>query len=156
MNVTSTLIGQMITFAVLVWFVMRFLWKPLSHMMEERSKRIADGLAAAERGLRDLELAQQRVAETLREAKTGAAEVITQAQRRAAEIVDEAKTDAREEGQRILTTARSEIDQEVARAKEELRRQVAGLAVIGAERILKREIDAKVHNELLKDLAEQI
>lgn len=156
MNVTFTLIGQMITFAVLVWFVMRFLWKPLGNMMEDRSKRIADGLAAAERGQRDLELAQQRVAEALREAKHNAAEVITQAQRRAAEIVEEAKNDAREEGQRILTTARSEIDQEVTRAKEELRRQVATLAVAGAERILKREIDAQAHNALLKDLAEQI
>lgn len=156
MNVTFTLIGQMITFAVLVWFVMRFLWKPLTAMMEERSQRIADGLSAAERGRRDLDLAQEHVAEVLREARDSAAEVIHQAQRRAAEIVDQAKEDAHEEGQRILTAARSEIDQEITRAKEDLRRQVAGLAVTGAERILRREIDAQAHGELLRELAEQI
>ncbi len=156
MNVTFTLIGQMITFAILVWFVMRFLWKPLTGMMEERSRRIADGLAAAERGRRNLELAQGRAAEVLREARGGASEVIHQAQRRAAEIVEGAKGDARQEGQRILVAARSEIDQEITRAKEDLRRQVAALAVTGAERILRREIDAQAHNELLKELAEQI
>lgn len=156
MNVTFTLIGQMITFAILVWFVMRFLWKPLTGMMEERSQRIADGLAAAERGRRDLELAQGRSGEVLREARDGASEVIHQAQRRAAEIVEEAKGGARQEGQRILVAARSEIDQEITRAKEDLRRQVAALAVTGAERILRREIDARAHDELLKELAEQI
>ena len=156
MNVTFTLIGQMITFAILVWFVMRFLWGPLSRMMEERSRRIADGLAAAERGRRDLDLAQGRATEVLREARDGASEVIHQAQRRAAEIVEEAKGGARQEGQRILVAARSEIDQEITRAKEDLRRQVAALAVTGAERILRREIDAQAHNELLKELAEQI
>ncbi len=156
MNVTFTLIGQMITFAILVWFVMRFLWKPLTAMMEERTRRIADGLAAAERGRHDLELAKERAAELLREARENAAEVIHQAQRRAVEIVDQSKEDAQAEGQRILTAARSEIEQEVARAKEELRRQVAALAVAGAERILRREIDARAHGELLKELAEQI
>jgi len=155
-NVTFTLIGQMITFAILVWFVMRFLWKPLTAMMEERTRRIADGLAAAERGRHDLELAKERAAELLREARENAAEVIHQAQRRAVEIVDQSKEDAQAEGQRILTAARSEIEQEVARAKEELRRQVAALAVAGAERILRREIDARAHGELLKELAEQI
>lgn len=156
MNVTFTLIGQMITFAILVWFVMRFLWKPLTAMMEERTRRIADGLAAAERGRHDLELAKERAAELLREARENAAEVIHQAQRRAVELVDQSKEDAQAEGQRILTAARSEIEQEVARAKEELRRQVAALAVAGAERILRREIDARAHGELLKELAEQI
>ncbi len=156
MNVTATLIGQMLTFAVLVWFINRFLWDPMTKMMEDRKKRIADGLAAAERGKHEQELAEKHAKEVIHEAKQQAAEIISQAQKRAAEIVDEAKGNARTEGERLLTAANAEIQQEVNRAKEQLRGQVVSLAVAGAGRVLNREIDTKAHDELLKDLVAQI
>ncbi len=156
MNFTATLITQIITFGVLVWFVQRFLWGPLTNMMEERKKRIADGLAAAERGARDQELAQERAKETLHEAKLQASEIVTQAQKRAAEIVDEAKDDARSEGERILAAARSEVEQEANRAREQLRGQVGSLVIAGAEKILQREIDASVHKDVVDSVAAQL
>ena len=156
MNVTATLIGQMITFGVLVWFINRFLWEPMTRMMEDRKKRIADGLAAAERGRHEQEMAESKAKDTLKEAKQQAAEIISQAQKRATEIVDEAKGDARKEGARLLEAARAEIDQEVNRAKEQLRSEVAKLAVSGAEKVIAREIDAKAHAALLDELVAQI
>ena len=152
MNVTATLIGQMITFAILIWFVNRFLWKPVTAMMTDRSKRIADGLAAAERSQRELELAQQRATDLLKEAKQQATEIISRAEKRANEIVEEGKAEARVETERLLATARAEVQQEINRAKEQLRDQVAVLAVVGAGRILEREIDQQAHNELLDKL----
>ncbi len=151
-----TLLGQMGTFAVLVFFIHRFLWGPVTRMMEERSKRVADGLAAAERGRHERELAEQRAKEVLHEAKEKANEVISQAQKRATEIVEEAKGDAREEGERILTAARTEVGQEVNRAKEELREHLGVIVVTAAERVLKREIDAKAHADIIEELAAQI
>lgn len=156
MNVTATLIGQMLTFAVLVWFVNRFLWGPLTQMMEDRKKRIADGLAAAERGKHEQELAEKRAAEVIHEAKEQAAGIIAQAQKRSTEIVEEAKDNARAESERIITAAHAEIDQEVNRAKEQLREQVAGLAVAGASRVLKREVDTSAHQQMLEDLVAEI
>jgi len=151
-----TLLGQIITFALLVWFVKRFLWGPMLQMMENRQQRIADGLAAAERGRHEQQLAEDRATELLHEAKGQAAEIISRAEKRATEIVEEAKADARSEGDRLLAAARAEIDQELNRVKEELRSQVAGLAVSGAEKILEREIDQKAHSELLDKLVAQI
>ena len=156
MNVTATLIGQMLTFAVLVWFVNRFLWGPLTQMMEDRKKRIADGLAAAERGKHEQELAEKRAAEVIHEAKEQAAGIIAQAQKRSTEIVEEAKDNARAESERIITAAHAEIEQEVNRAKEQLREQVAGLAVAGASRVLKREVDTTAHQQMLDDLVAEI
>ena len=156
MNFTATLLAQIITFGVLVWFVQRFLWGPLTNLMEARKKRIADGLAAADRGKHDKELAQQRAKEVLQDAKAQASEIVGQAQKRAAAIVEEAKGDARVEGARLLTAARSEIDQETSRAREQLREHVAMLAVAGAEKILKREIDAAAHKGVVDSLAEQL
>jgi F-type H+-transporting ATPase subunit b len=156
MNINLTLIGQTITFFVFVWFCLKFVWPPIMHALEERKKTIADGLAAAERGKHDLELAQIKVAEELKDAKGQAADIIAQAQKRAAEIIEEAKDDARTEGQRLLTAARAEIDQEVNQAREQLRTQVASLAVAGASRVLEREIDEQAHSDLLNDLAAQI
>lgn len=156
MNITATLIIQMITFAIFVWFTMRFVWKPLTGIMEERNKRIADGLAAAERGQHEQELAEQRAKETLHEAKERAAEIVNQAQKRANEMVEEAKTEARSEGERLLAAAQAEIEQEVNRAREQLRAQVAVLAVEGAQRVLKREVDANAHNQMLDELTSQI
>ncbi|MEO6696404.1 MAG: F0F1 ATP synthase subunit B [Gammaproteobacteria bacterium] len=156
MNITVTLFAQMLAFALLIWFVNKLLWGPLTAMMAERQKRIADGLAAAEKGKHEQELAEKRAKELLHTAKMQAAEIMTQAEKRAVEIVEEAKGQGRVEGERILTGARAEIDQELNRAKEALRGQVAAIAVAGAEKILSREIDAKTHGDLLNQLAAQI
>ncbi len=156
MNVTATLIGQIIVFGVLVWFVKAVLWGPMLNMMEERKKRIADGLAAAERGQKEQEEAEQKVKQRLDEAKQRASEIINQAQRRANELVEEAKTDAHEEGERIKSAAQSDIEQEINRAREGLRMQVGAIAIAGAEQILKREIDAKAHTTVLNELAAQL
>ena len=156
MNVNATIIGQLITFWILVWFVMKYVWGPITAMMEARTKRIADGLAAGERGKHELELAAKRGSEVLSEAKQKAAEIIAQAEKRGGEIVEEAKNNAKAEGERLLTGAKAEIDQEVFRAKESLRQQVADLAVAGAEKILRREIDAKAHAELLTSIKNEL
>jgi F-type H+-transporting ATPase subunit b len=155
-NITVTLIAQMTAFILLIWFVNKVLWGPMSAMMEARQKRIADGLAAAEKGKHEQELAEKRAKQTLKESKEKAAEIIAQAQKRAGEIVEEAKGAAKSESDRIVSAANAEIEREVNQAKEALRGQVASLAVAGAEKVLKREIDAKAHDTLLKDLAAQI
>ena len=156
MNITATLIGQIIAFVLLIWFVNKFLWGPLSSMMAEREKRIADGLAASEKGKHELKLAEKRVSDSLHEAKAKAGEIISQAEKRAAEIVDEAKDKAREEGERIVAAANAEIQQQANRAREEIRGQVASVAVAAATKIINREIDAGAHEKLIKDLAAQI
>lgn len=156
MNITATLFIQMISFAIFIWFTMRFVWKPLTGIMEERNKRIADGLAAAERGQHEQELAEERAKQTLHEAKERAAEIIANAQKRANELVEEAKNEARAEGERLVAAAQAEIEQEIHRAREELRKQVSVLAVRGAERVLKREVDPKAHGDLLDELVTQI
>jgi F-type H+-transporting ATPase subunit b len=155
-NVTATLFGQIFTFAVLVWFVMRYLWEPIIRMLEDRKKRIADGLAAADRGHHEKELAEKRAKELLQKAKEQAGEIIAQAQRRAAEIVEESKDDARAEGQRLITAAQAEIEQLLNQTKEQLRHQVVGLALAGAEQILTREVDSNEHNKMLEKLATQL
>lgn len=156
MNITATLIGQMIVFMVLVWFIKGVMWEPMLAAMQARQKRIADGLAAAEQGKQDEELAKHKAVEELKKAKAEAAEIIVQAQRRASEIVEEAKGAASEEAGRVTAAAQAEIEQEVTRAREGLRSQVAILAVTGAEKILGKEIDAKAHAKALDDLASQI
>ena len=156
MNITVTLFAQMIAFGLLIWFVNKVMWGPLSGIMEARQKRIADGLAAAEKGKHEEELAKKKAVEVLKEAKAQAAEVVVQGQKRASEIVEEAKVTARTEGERIVTAANAEIEREINQAKEALRAQVASIAVAGAEKVLKREIDAKSHDALLNDLAAEI
>ncbi|MDO9371340.1 MAG: F0F1 ATP synthase subunit B [Gammaproteobacteria bacterium] len=156
MNITATLFGQIVAFILLIWFVNRLLWGPLTAMMKEREKRIADGLAAGEKGRHDLELAEKHAKEVLHKMKTQSAEILAQAERRANEIVEESKGNARVEGERIIVAAKAEIEQEVNRAKAELRTQVAAIAVSGAEKILGREIDAKAHSDLLKHLVAEI
>jgi F-type H+-transporting ATPase subunit b len=156
MNINLTLFGQMVSFAVFVWFTMKFVWTPIVKALEERKGKIADGLAAAERGHHAKELAQQKAAESIHEAKSQAAEIVSLAQKRAAEIVEDAKVDARGEGERILTAAKAEIDQESNRVKEQLREQVAQLALAAAEKILQKEIDAAKHKDLLDSVAKQI
>ncbi len=156
MNINLTLIAQLVSFAVFVWFTMKFVWPPLVKAMDERKAKIADGLAAAERGQHEQELARERAKEYLQEAKQQAAEITAKAEKQAALIVEEAKTKAQEEGARQLAAAQAEIEQEVNRAREELRSRVAELAVAGAEKILRREIDADAHKDIVEAVAKQI
>jgi len=156
MNINLTLIGQSITFALFVWFCMKFIWPPIVSALEARKKQIADGLAAADRGKHELELAAKRASESLHEAKQKAAEIIAQAEKRAAQIVDESKNQAKVEGERQLAAAQAEIEQEAFRAREQLREQVAGLVIAGAEKVLRREVDAKAHTELLEAIKNEL
>ena len=156
MNITVTLIAQMIAFGLLIWFVNKVMWGPLSGIMEARQKRIADGLAAAEKGKHEEELAKKKAIEVIKEAKDQAADIIAQSHKRASEIVEEAKETAHTEGERIVTTAHADIEREINQAREVLRAQVASIPVAGAEKVLKREIDAKSHDALLSDLAAEI
>jgi F-type H+-transporting ATPase subunit b len=156
MNFNATLIGQMITFAIFVWFCMKYIWPYLIQAMEERNKRISEGLAAAQQGQKDLEEAQAKVSDSLSEAKQQAQEIINQAQKRANEIVDEAKGSAREEAEKIKASAAADIDQQVTAAREELRKEVSSIALAGAAQILQREVDAKAHAKVLDDLVAQI
>jgi F-type H+-transporting ATPase subunit b len=156
MNINFTLIAQAIAFAVLIWFTVKFVWPPLLKAIETRQKEIADGLAAAQEGRSALEVAAKKSEATLNEAKQKASEIIGQAEKRAAQLIDEAKGNAKAEGERIIAGAKAEIDQEVNRAKEGLRAQVSTLAVAGAEKILRKEIDAKAHSEMLTKLAAEL
>ena len=156
MNFNATLIGQMITFAVFVWFCMKYIWPPLMAALDERNARISEGLAAAQRGQQDLEDAQAKVGESLGEAKQQAQEIINQAQKRANEIVDEAKDAARDEADKIKAAATADIDQQINSAREHLRKEVSSIALAGAEQILKREVDAKAHALVLDELVAQI
>ncbi|MFT7128848.1 MAG: F-type H+-transporting ATPase subunit b [Gammaproteobacteria bacterium] len=153
MNINLTLIGQMITFALFVIFCMKYIWPPIVAAMEERAVKIADGLEAADRAGRDLELAQERATKRLHEAKEEAAVIIEAANKRGSQIVEEAKDQAREEGTRLKTAAQSEIEQEVNRAKEQLRGQVGALAISGAEKVLEASIDENAHKALVEKLA---
>lgn len=156
MNVTATLFGQMLTFFVLVWFVMHFLWEPMIKMLTDRTKRIADGLAAGDRGRHELQLAEQRAKERLVEAKQDAAEIIVHANKRAEEIIEEAKLKAQAEGQRQLDAATAEIEQEANRAREHLREQFAGVVMMTAEKVLERELTAESHAEFVAKMANNI
>ncbi|MFM7481553.1 MAG: F0F1 ATP synthase subunit B [Candidatus Methylopumilus sp.] len=156
MNINFTLIAQAIAFAILIWFTVKFVWPPLLGAIEKRQKEIADGLAAAQEGKASLEIAEKKSAQSLGEAKQKAAEIISQAEKRASEILEDAKNQAKEEGDRIILGAKAEIDQEVNRAKETLRAQVSSLAIAGAEKILLKEIDKKVHSDMLNKLAKEL
>ena len=156
MNINFTLIAQAIAFAVLIWFTVKFVWPPLLKAIEARQKEIADGLAAAADGRNALEVAAKKSEVTLAEAKQKASEIIAQAEKRGTQIIEEAKGNAKVEGDRIIAGAKAEIEQEVNRAKEGLRAQVSTLAIAGAEKILRKEIDAKAHSELLAKLAAEL
>ena len=152
MNINATLIGQAIWFAVFIWITMKFVWPPLQKAMADRQAQIAEGLAAAERGKHEQELAAKRSADALREAKEKSADLVAQAEKRAQQVVEEAKGTANVEKEKIVASAQAEIDQEVERAKQQLRERVAELAVVGAEKILRKEINASVHAEMLGTL----
>lgn len=156
MNLNATLFAQLVVFFILALFTMKFVWPPIVKALDERAKKIADGLAAAERGKHDLELATKRSADALREGKEKAAELLAQAEKRAAQIIEEAKASAKVEADRVVAGAKAEIDQEALRAKESLRDQVATLAVAGAEKILRREINAQAHADLLAAIKQDL
>jgi len=156
MNINLTLFAQAIVFAAFIWFTVKFIWPYMLRAIETRQKTIADGLAAAEQGRRSLETSTHQSEEALVQARRRAAELLAQAEKRAAELVDEARTEAREEGNREKAAAKAEIEQEVTRAREQLRDHVASLAVAGAEKILRREVDAKAHADLLESIKRQL
>ena len=153
MNINLTLIGQSISFLFFVWFCHAFVWSAIRKAMEEREKQIADGLDAADRAGRDLELAQEKAAKQLREAKGEAAAIIDAANKRTSQIVEEAKDVARVEGERLKAAAEAQIEQDVNRAKEQLRSQVAKLALVGASKVLEASIDESVHKDMVDKLA---
>lgn len=153
MNINLTLIGQSVTFLVFVWFCKAYVWTAIRSAMDEREAQIADGLEAADRAGRDLELAQEKATQQLRKAKEEAAGIIDAANKRASQIVEESKDTAREEGDRLKVAAQAEIEQEANRAKEHLRSQVASLVMAGAEKVLESSIDEAQHKALVEKLA---
>jgi len=155
-NINATIIGQMLAFAIFVYLTHRWVWPPIVAALAERSQRIADGLQAADRAEKDLELAKQKVVEQLTSAKKEAAAIVDSANKRAIEIVEEAKAKALVEADRVKASAQAEIEQSTSRAKEELRSKVVALALVGAEKILESSIDQNAHNELVNKLAAEL
>lgn len=156
MNFNLTLIGQSISFAIFVWFTMKFVWPMLMNKMVEREKRIADGLAAAEKGQEKFDQAEKRYEELVTEGKQKASDIITQANKRGDEVVEESKQSARDEAERIKKAAQADIEHEVSQAREKLKNEVAKLALVGAEQILMREVDQKVHNDMLDKICAKL
>ena len=156
MYVNATLVAQLVVFFILAWFTMKFVWPPIVKALDERATKIAEGLAAAERGKQSLDLAAKRSAESIREGKEKVAELLAQAEKQSQKIIEEAKAQARIEADKVIAGAKAEIEQEAARAKEILRDRVAQLAVAGAEKILCREIDAAAHADLLTRIRQDL
>ncbi|MBN8504959.1 MAG: F0F1 ATP synthase subunit B [Burkholderiales bacterium] len=156
MSITGTLIVQMIVFAILVWFTMKFVWPPITSALDERAKKIAEGLSAADKAKLELATANKKVEQQLSSARDDAAKRLADAERLALQMIEEAKGKAAEEGAKIVAAARAEAEQEATKAREQLRDQVAVLAVKGAEAILKREVNAGVHAELLSRLKTEL
>ena len=156
MDINFTLVMQALAFGAFIWFTAKFVWPPLMGAIENRQKQIADGLAAGEAGKQSLANAERRIADMLSEAKSRSSEIIAQGEKLKTETVEAAKHDAKAEADRILVAAKAEIEQELARARESLRNQVSDLAVAGAAQILKREVDAKAHADLLAAIRQQL
>ena len=156
MSFNLTLIAQAVAFALFIWFTVKFVWPPLLRAIEARQKQIADGLAAGEQGKKSLELSSKQAEQAIQEARARAAEIVAQAEKRGSQVVEEAKASAKAEGDREKAAAKADIQQEAQRAREQLREQVAALAVAGAEKILRREVDAKAHAELLDGIKKQL
>ncbi|MEA3118569.1 MAG: F-type H+-transporting ATPase subunit b [Paraburkholderia sp.] len=152
MNLNATLFAQMVVFLILAWFTMKFVWPPLINALDERAKKIADGLAAAEKGQSELEAAHKRVDQELSQARTEGQQRIAEAEKRALAVAEEIKANANAEAARIIAQAKADAEQQVVKAREVLRGEVATLAVKGAEQILKREVDQAAHAELLNQL----
>jgi len=155
-NINLTLFGQMLAFVIFVWLCMKYIWPPILAAMAEREKKIADGLAAADRASHDLELAQEKAVERMKEAKEEAAGIIDAANKRAGQVIEEAKEAAVAEADRVKASAQAEIEQETNRAREALRSQVAALSLAGAEKVLGAEIDQQAHQELVDKLAAEL
>jgi F-type H+-transporting ATPase subunit b len=155
-SINATLIVQMIVFAILVWFTMKFVWPPITAALDERAKTIADGLSAADKAKSELAVANKRVEEQLSAARDDAAKRLADAERLAQSMIEDAKSRASEEGAKIVAAARAEAEQEVVKAREALREQVAALAVKGAEAILRKEVNANVHADLLGRLKAEL
>lgn len=156
MNINLTLFAQAATFALFIWFTVKVIWPYLLRAIEARQKQIADGLAAGEQGRKSLEISTRQAEDAINAARERAAEIVAQAEKRSAQMVEEAKLAAKDEGAREKAAAKAEIEQEVSRAREQLREHVSALAVAGAEKILRREVDAKAHAELLEGIKEQL
>ncbi len=156
MNMNFTLVAQAITFALFIWFTVKFVWPPLLRAIEARQKQIADGLAQGERGRASLADAHKQTDVILKEARARSQEIVAAAERSASQRVEESKVQAKTEGERIVTAAHAQVQQEVQSAKQQLREQVAQLAVSGAEKILQREVDAKAHSAMLDQLKAQL
>lgn len=156
MNINATLIAQIIVFLLFVWFTMKFVWPPIAAILDERASKIAEGLSAAERGKSDFEQAGKRVAEILAEGRSQVSEMVANAEKRAAQIVEQAKNQATVEADRIMAQAKADIEQEANRTRDALREQVATLALKGAESILRTEVDAARHAEMLAHLSQEL
>ena len=156
MSINATLIGQIIVFAILVWFTMKFVWPPLTQALEDRRKKIAEGLASAERGEHELELAHKKASEILREARQQASEIVEQANRRGNDLVEEARTNARHEAERIVASGHAQVEQELVHARSELSSKLGSLALTAAANILGREVDEAAHKGMLENLAKQL
>ncbi len=156
MSINFTLVGQMITFALLVWFTMKYVWPPLFEALEERKKKIVEGLAAAEHGHESMERAEQKAKQVLKEAKVQSADIINLAQKRAIEIVEESKSTAKTEGERLLASAQASIEQELQHVKEGLRLEVSALALQAAEQILQAEVDKTKHKAVITKVSAQL
>ncbi len=156
MNINVTLLGEMITFAVLVWVTMKYIWPPIMKVMQEREKTIAAGLEAADRGKKSLELAEKKSKSQLREAKVEATNIVERGNQRAAQMIEEAKAKALEEGKRLLHLAKSDITTEMENARQQLRQQTASLVIDAAEKVLRRNIDAKANAKLIDQVIKEI
>ena len=156
MNLNLTLVAQAITFAAFIWFTVKFVWPHMLRAIETRQKNVADGLAAAEQGRKSLEVSSKQAEQAIQQARARAAEIISQAEKRDAQMIEQARLAAKAEGDREKAAAKAEIEQQVTRAREQLRDRVASLAVAGAEKILRREVDAKAHGELLESIKRQL
>lgn len=156
MDINATIFGQFITFAILVWFTMKYVWPPITKTMHEREKKIAAGLEAAEQSKKELEMAEHKAFSIIREAKQQATQIIEQANSHSTQLVEEAKSQAKLESQRIVQMAQGEIDREVTIAKESLKAQLATLAIAGAEKIIQSKIDPSLQQDLLNQLAAEI
>ncbi|KAF3977741.1 MAG: F0F1 ATP synthase subunit B [Methylococcales symbiont of Iophon sp. n. MRB-2018] len=156
MSINATLIGQMITFTLLVWFTMKYVWPPLIEALEARKQKISEGLIAAEKGQEDVKLAEKRAIKYLKEAKAESANIIALAQKRANDVVAESKQTAKVEGEKLIEAAKAQINQEIQQAKESLRKEVSSLALKAAEQILQEEVDKAKHKELINKVSEQL
>ncbi len=156
MSINATLIGQMITFTLLVWFTMQYVWPPLFGALEERKKKISEGLAAAEQGQEDIVLAKEKAAQILKDAKTESADIIANTQKRENAMIEESKETAKLEGEKMIASAKAQIEQEMQQAKESLRKEVSSLALKAAEQILQEEVDKAKHKDIIKKVSDQL